>query len=137
MGQYLFTEPSTTPFPEALVVLPPTDTEYYPPSPLTSIFVEAVKFYFNGLSQIDILEYCLGFDKPNAPALAEHVVLIALKCSTMDQESFPMLAIGLHTIKRDDMRQHLVLDGYIYQSTQGQSLFTFCSVILRIWDHIA
>jgi hypothetical protein len=106
MGQYLSTETPTTPFPEELSALPLTDKTFRPPS-IEDTPMGGVNSYFQRLRQTNILEYCLGFDQLNAPALAEHVVLIALKCSTMNQEPYPMLAIGLHTIRREDMRKHL------------------------------
>jgi hypothetical protein len=106
MGQYLSTETSTTPFPEALTALPPTDKDFYPHS-IEGTPLGEVNSYFQGLKQADILEYCLGYDKPHAPALAEHVLLVALTCSNIDQAPRPMLGIGFHTTKRDDMQKHL------------------------------
>jgi hypothetical protein len=106
MGQYLSTETPMTLFPEPLPDLPLADKAFRPPS-IEDTPMGDVNSYFQRLTQTEILEYCLGFDRTDAPALAEHVVLVALKCSTMDQEPYPMLAIGLHTLRREDMRKHL------------------------------
>ncbi|KAF1828496.1 hypothetical protein BDW02DRAFT_562934 [Decorospora gaudefroyi] len=66
-----------------------------------------VSAYFRGLEQTEIMEYCLGFDKPNAPSFAEHVLLIALACGGIDGNLPTILDLGLHTIQREDVRQRL------------------------------
>jgi hypothetical protein len=66
--------------------------------------------FFEGLNNTEIFEYCLGFDKPGAPALAERVVLIVLKCGTASQEPF-LMDMGLHFIHREDMRDRLSCPG--------------------------
>jgi hypothetical protein len=72
--------------------------------------VVGVKAFFDGLNDTDKFEYCLGFDKPGAPPLAESVTLIALECGTVLGEEHVM-DIGLHVIEREDMRRHLPLPG--------------------------
>ena len=59
-----------------------------------------VTSFFEGLNHTEIFEYCLGFDKPGAPATAECVALIALKCGVPIQNRFVM-DIGLHIISRE------------------------------------
>jgi hypothetical protein len=103
MGQYFSTEPAANSSPKASPALQPTDEEFRPPS-IEDTPMGEVNSYFRGLKQSEILEYCLGHDKSDDPALARHVVLIALTCGRVDQEPFPMLEIGVHTIKREDVR---------------------------------
>jgi hypothetical protein len=103
MGQYFSTETAANPSPEALSASPPTDEEFRPPS-IEDTPMGEVNSYFRGLKQSEILEYCLGYDESDAPALTRHVVLIALTCGTVEEERFPMLDIGLHAMKREDIR---------------------------------
>ncbi|KAG9193755.1 hypothetical protein G6011_03790 [Alternaria panax] len=66
--------------------------------------MDSIGAFFKGKDKIEILEYCLGFDKPGAPALAEHVVLIALECGTFPKH---LVEVGLHILERKDARSRL------------------------------
>jgi hypothetical protein len=73
--------------------------------------LESVTSFFEKLKHTEILEFCLGYDRPDAPALAEHVVVIALECGFLTQNSSSLLDIGLHEIQRNQMRDHLSSPG--------------------------
>ncbi|EDU49399.1 hypothetical protein PtrSN002B_007471 [Pyrenophora tritici-repentis] len=70
-----------------------------------------VSNFFSTLSQTEILEYCLGYDKPNAPKLAEQVILIALKCHSLDKQPYPLLEIGIHYLPRHVAKKELANPG--------------------------
>jgi hypothetical protein len=88
-------QPSPT---ESLATLSLTD-------PQSNECINNVARFFQDMSQTDILEYCLGFDKPSAPALAKHMVLIALECGKLNEEPHSLLDIGLHIVRRQMMQE--------------------------------
>lgn len=78
---------------------------------LENLGIESVVNFFSAFSQIEILEYCLGYEKPGAPDPAEDVVLIALKCRSLDEEPHPLLEVGVHFISRCDAKEVLEKPG--------------------------
>lgn len=76
-------------------------------TPIENTGIRGVFNFFSALSPTEILEYCLGYEKPGAPDLAEDVVLIALRCHTLDEEPHPLLQIGVHFISRHEAKVEL------------------------------
>ncbi|EFQ91991.1 hypothetical protein CFE70_009381 [Pyrenophora teres f. teres 0-1] len=85
----------------------PAESPIEPAMPGMHSNLGSVSNFFSTLSQTEILEYCLGYDKPDAPKLAEHVILIALKCHSLDKPPYPLLEIGIHSISRHDTKKEL------------------------------
>ncbi|RMZ68846.1 f-box domain-containing [Pyrenophora seminiperda CCB06] len=76
-------------------------------TPEVDLHMGGIINFFSTMSQTEILEYCLGFDKQGAPKLAEHIILVALKYRTLDDEPYPLLEVGLHFIHRCDAKNEL------------------------------
>ncbi|EUC43403.1 hypothetical protein COCMIDRAFT_7162 [Bipolaris oryzae ATCC 44560] len=95
------------------VLAPPT--EEFPASSIGDLQVsermQDVAHFFQGMSHTEMLEFCLGFEKPNTPVLAEHVVLIAVQCGELSRERPALLDIGIHTVKRRDMQEKCACPG--------------------------
>jgi len=70
-------------------------------APETSM--EEVRGFFRGMSNTAILRYGLGFDLPDAPALAKDTVVIVMDCEKFEHEPRCLTEFGLHTFTRKEM----------------------------------
>ncbi|KAF2825132.1 hypothetical protein CC86DRAFT_383072 [Ophiobolus disseminans] len=73
--------------------------------------LEGVRRFFNNMSDSAILEYTFGIDKPGAPELAEHTIVIAVDCEKFEYEPRCLTEYGLHTFLRKDMAPTLANPG--------------------------
>lgn len=89
---------------EGLAALSITDPQF-------SERMEDVAHFFQGMSHKEVLEFCLGFERPNTPILAEHVVLIAVQCGELYGERRALLDIGVHTVKRRGIQEKFASPG--------------------------
>jgi len=80
-------------------------------TPIVDSHMEGVSEFFSTLSQTEILEYCLGYDKHKAPGLAADAVLIAVNCHSLEKKPHPLLEIGIHFISRKGAKKELANPG--------------------------
>ncbi|KAH9876695.1 hypothetical protein J1614_003827 [Plenodomus biglobosus] len=78
--------------------------------PTSQAFADAAA-HLRPLDHFDILEYCVGFDKPDFPKLMEDCVLLSL--SVENQKPYPIrwAELGISTLQRKEAQKHIARPG--------------------------